>query len=84
MINLGISVKYSHVKNIKKLLKFENESNTVDFLDHVCSFSLVPKITILNHLSPRSKTLCDNILTTDNTKDTIFGKNTIQQYTLHC
>ena len=55
------------------LLKYKNDSNTVNFLDLVYSYSLVPQITTPTCLSPRSKTLIDNIFTTDNTEDTISG-----------
>ena len=55
------------------LLKYKNDSNTADFLDLVYSSSLVPQITTPTHLSPRTKTLIDNIFTTDNTKDIISG-----------
>ena len=55
------------------LLKYENDSSTVNFLDLVYSYSLVPQITTPTCLSPRSKTLIDNIFTTDNTEDTISG-----------
>ena len=55
------------------LLKYKNDSNTVNFLDLVYSYSLVPQITTPTCLSLRSKTLIDNIFTTDNTEDTISG-----------
>ena len=56
------------------LLKYKNDSNTVDFLDLVYSSSLVPQITTPTRLSPRSKTLIDNIFTIGHTEDTISVK----------
>ena len=55
------------------LLKYKIDSNTADFLDLMYSSSLVPQITTHTHLSPRSKTLIDNIFTTDNSEDAISG-----------
>ena len=66
------------------LLKYKNGSNTADFLDLVYSSSLVPQITTPTRLSPRSKTLIDNIFTTDNTENiltTIFDH--LAQFILH-
>ena len=56
------------------LLKYKNDSNTADFLDLVYSSSLVPQITTPTLLSPRSKTLIDNIFTIGHTEDTISVK----------
>lgn len=44
--------------------------NTADFLDKVCSTSLIPQITSPAKLAPRSKTLIDN---TDSNTDTTLG-----------
>ena len=56
------------------LLKYKNDSKTAEFLDLVYSSSLVPQKTTPTCLSPRSKTLFDNIFTINNTEDTISGK----------
>lgn len=44
--------------------------NTADFLDKVCSTSLIPQITSPTKLTPRSKTRIDN---TNSNKDTTLG-----------
>ena len=56
-----------------KLIKYKNDSNSADFLDLVYLSFLAPQITTRTRLSPRSKTLVDNIFTTDSTEDFISG-----------
>ena len=56
-----------------ELMKYKNDSNSADFLDLVYLSFLAPQITARTRLSPRSKTLVDNIFTTDSTEDFISG-----------
>ena len=46
------------------LLKYETNANSSDFLDMIYSNSLVPHITSPTRITPRSKTLIDNIFST--------------------
>ena len=62
------------------LLKYKIDSNTADFLDLVYSSSLVPQITTPSR--PRSKTLTDNIFTTENTED-IISRNILTTISDH-
>ena len=55
------------------LLKYKNDSYTANFLDPAYSSTIDPQITTPTFLSLRSKTLIDNIFTTNNTEDTISG-----------
>ena len=43
------------------LLKYEDDTNTADFLDKIYLTSLIPQITSPTRITPRSKTLMDNI-----------------------
>ena len=42
------------------LLKYEDDANTADFLDKICSTSLIPQISP-TRIKPQSKTLIDNV-----------------------
>ena len=48
------------------LLHYEYDNQTRTFLDHMYSSSLSPKITIQTRITPRSKTLFDNIFANSN------------------
>ena len=52
-------------------LKYENDVNTADFLDKIYSTSVIPQITSPTRITPRSKTLIDNIFSTDANADTL-------------
>ena len=58
------------------LLKYENNTYTADFLDKIYSTSLIPQITSPTRITPRSKTLIDNIFTTDANEETLSGNIT--------
>ena len=51
------------------LVKYKNDSDTADFLDQIYASSLLPHITSPTCLSPRSKTLIDNIFSTDTSEE---------------
>ena len=53
------------------LLHYEYDNQTRTFLDHMYSSSLSPKITIQTRITPRSKTLFDNIFANSNDKSFI-------------
>ena len=55
------------------LLKYEDDANTADFLDKIYSTSLIPQITSPTRITPRSKTLIDNIFSTDASVETLSG-----------
>ena len=55
------------------LLKYENDTATADFLDQLYAYSLLPHITSPTCVSPRSKTLIDNIFLTDTNEDVTSG-----------
>ena len=55
------------------LLKYEDDTNTADFLDKIYSTSLIPQITSPTRITPRSKTLIDNIFSTDASVETLSG-----------
>ena len=55
------------------LLKYETNNNSSEFLDIIYSSSLIPRLTSPTRISPRSKTLIDNIFTTDTYDETIAG-----------
>ena len=55
------------------LLKYENNTYTVDVRDKIYSTSLIPQITSPTRITPRSKTLIDNIFTTDSNDETLSG-----------
>ena len=58
------------------LLKYEDDANIAVFLDKVYSTSLIPQITFTARVTPRSKTLIDNIFSTDANGETLLG-NTV-------
>ena len=58
------------------LLKYEDDANIAVFLDKVYSTSLIPQITFTTRITPRSKTLIDNIFSTDANGETLLG-NTV-------
>ena len=43
------------------LLKYEDDANTADFLDKIYSTSLIPQVISPTRVTPRLKTLIDNI-----------------------
>ena len=47
------------------LLRYNEDHNSTDFLDQIYSCSLIPRITSPTRVTPRSKTLIDNIFSTD-------------------
>ena len=55
------------------LLKYEKDHNTADFLDQMYSASLVPHITSPTRITSHSRTLIDNIFSTDISENAISG-----------
>ena len=55
------------------LLKYEDDANTADFLDKIYSTSLIPQITSPTRITPRSKTLIDNIFSSGANAKTLSG-----------
>ena len=55
------------------LLKYEDDTNSADLLDIIYSTSLIPQITSPTRITPRSKTLIDNIFSTDANAETFSG-----------
>ena len=53
------------------LLKYEDDANTAVFLDKICLTFLIPQITSLTRIAPRSKTLIDNVFSTDADAETL-------------
>ena len=53
------------------LLRYNEDHNSTDFLDQIYSCSLIPRITSSTRLTPRLKTLIDNIFSTDTTNEVI-------------
>ena len=53
------------------LLKYEKDHNAADFLDQMYSISLVPHITSPTRIISRSRTLIDNIFSTDISENAI-------------
>ena len=55
------------------LLRYNEDHNSTDFLDQIHSCSLIPRITFPICLTPRSKSLIDNIFSTDTANEVIAG-----------
>ena len=55
------------------LLKYEDSANTTAFFDKIYSTSLIPQITSPTRITPRSKTLIDNIFSTNANAETLSG-----------
>ena len=55
------------------LLRYNEDHNSTDFLDQIYSCSLIPRITSPTRVTPRSKTLIDNIFSTDTANEVIAG-----------
>ena len=55
------------------LLKSTTDTSTAQFLDQMYSSSLLPQITSPTHISAKSKTLIDNIFSTDSPEEPISG-----------
>ena len=55
------------------LLHYENDNQTRIFLDHMYSSSLSPQITIPTRITPRSRTLIDNIFINSTDKSSVSG-----------
>ena len=55
------------------LLKCEDNADAADFLDKIYSTSLIPQITSPTRIKARSKTLIDNIFSTDANAETFSG-----------
>ena len=51
------------------LLKYKKDTDTSDFLGQIYATSLLPYITLPTCVSPRSKTLIDNIFSTDTNEE---------------
>ena len=64
------------------LLKYTTGTSTAQFLDQMYSSSLIPWITSPTRISTKSKTLIDNIFSTDSPEESIFG-NTITSLSDH-
>ena len=54
------------------LLKYTTDTSPAHFLDQMCSSSLLPQITP-THIGTKSKTLIDNIFSTDSPEEPISG-----------
>ena len=57
------------------LLKHEKNHNTADFLDQMYSNSLVPRVASHTRITSHSRTLIDNIFSTDIPEKAITGNN---------
>ena len=57
------------------LLKYEKDHNMGDVLDQMCTTSLVPNITSPTRIISGSRTLIDNIFSTDILENAISGIN---------
>ena len=55
------------------LLNYESNRETADFLNNMYSNSLVPYITLPTRITPRSKTLIDNIFFNEINEAAISG-----------
>ena len=55
------------------LLKYTTDTSTTQFLDQMCSSSLLPPITSPTHISTKSKTPINNIFSTDSSEESISG-----------
>ena len=55
------------------LLKYEDSANTTVFFDKIYSTSLIPQITSPTRITPWSKTLIDNIFSTNANAETLSG-----------
>ena len=64
------------------LLKYTTDTSTAQFLDLMYPSSLLPQITSPTHISTKSKTLIDNIFSTDSPEEPISG-NTITSISDH-
>ena len=58
------------------LLNYENENKITEFLDGMCSNSFLPFITIPTRITPRSRTLIDNIFYNGTIQNTTAGNIT--------
>ena len=58
------------------LLNYENENNVSEFLDGMCSNAFLPYITIPTRITPRSRTLIDNIFYNGTIQNTTAGNIT--------
>ena len=56
-----------------ELLHYENNNQTKIFLDRMYSSSLSPQISIPSRITPRSKTLIDNIFSNSADESSISG-----------
>ncbi|XP_065654555.1 uncharacterized protein LOC136081185 [Hydra vulgaris] len=59
------------------LLKYDSCNDVSNFLDLMCSFSLFPLITQPTRITPKSKTLIDNIFVNFHTPNTKSGNLTV-------
>ena len=64
------------------LLNYESNRHTVHFLDEMYSNSFTPYITLLTRITPRSKTLIDNIFY-NNFNESIISGNLITDISDH-
>ena len=55
------------------LLRYNKDHNSTNLLDQIYSSPLIPHITFPTHLTPRSKTLIDNLFSTDPPNEVITG-----------
>ena len=55
------------------LLRYNKDHNSTNLLDQIYSSPLIPHITFPTHLTPRSKTLIDNLFSTDTPNEVITG-----------
>ena len=58
------------------LLNCDSDKNTCDFLEHMLSFSFLPRIIKPRCITPRSQTLIDNIFYTELDKNILAGNIT--------
>ena len=56
------------------LLKYTTDTSTAQFLDEMYSSSLLPEITSPTRISTKSRTVIDNIFSTDSPEEPILGK----------
>ena len=63
-------------------LRYNEDHNSTDFLDEICSCSLIPRITSRTRFTPRSKTLKNKIFSTDTANEVIAG-NILKTFSDH-
>ena len=72
-VSFGIKEVYQMGDFTLNLLNYESNQETADFLNNMHSNSLVPYITLPTRITPRSKTLIDNIFVNEINEAALSG-----------